>query len=215
MKTDRSQDKYNEIFQELKEEKMNWDFEEFMVQAEKKEVKNQHLPEKKSASLPKYYWLAASLVLLVSLGIYMKFSNKTAVQGRDLLVIEEIKKQKSDFTNENSFAAHQVNDSLKVDSLKDLPSVSNDEEVMDKILPKRGRLKKQLRPQYVQNTEKKSAPSQVAQTPDYESNYVIINGQRIENEEEAIDVARYSLQILSENVSKTVAHTDVLPSFTE
>ncbi len=215
MKTDRSQDKYSEIFQELKEEKMNWDFEEFMVQAEEKQFKNHKISEKKSASLPKYYWLAASLVLIISVGYYMKLSDKTGIENQDLLVKEQIEKQRSDFNHENNLASHQVNDSVKVDSLQDLPSVSNDEEVMNKILPKRGRLKKQVRPQYVQNTEKKSAPSHVAQIPNYESNYVIINGQRIENEEEAIDVARYSLQILSDNVSKTVAHTDVLPSFTE
>ena len=35
MKTDKSQDKYNEIFQELREEKMNWDFEDFLAEAEK------------------------------------------------------------------------------------------------------------------------------------------------------------------------------------
>ncbi|MCB4235854.1 hypothetical protein LDL59_14310 [Kaistella anthropi] len=35
MKTDKSQDKYNEIFQELREEKMNWDFEDFVAEAEK------------------------------------------------------------------------------------------------------------------------------------------------------------------------------------
>ena len=69
---------------------------------------------------------------------------------------------------------------------------------------------------YVQNNiPEKSAKKVSGNTAGYESNYVIINGQKIENEQEAIDLAKYSLQILSENVSKTVAHTDVLPNFNE
>ena len=40
MKTDKSQDKYNEIFQELREEKMNWDFEDFLAEAEKEKNLN-------------------------------------------------------------------------------------------------------------------------------------------------------------------------------
>ena len=53
-----------------------------------------------------------------------------------------------------------------------------------------------------------------SKTPKYESSYVIINGQKIENEQEAIDLTKYSFRILSENVSKTVAQTEVLNSFT-
>ena len=49
MKTDKSQDKYNEIFQELREEKMNWDFEDFLAEAEKTENPITEISEKKSA----------------------------------------------------------------------------------------------------------------------------------------------------------------------
>jgi hypothetical protein len=37
MSNDKFQDKYDEIFQNLKEEKMNWDFEDFLKKAEGKE----------------------------------------------------------------------------------------------------------------------------------------------------------------------------------
>ena len=61
MKTDKSQDKYSEIFQELREEKMNWDFEDFLAEAEKEEKEKPviKISEKKSASFPKFYWMAA------------------------------------------------------------------------------------------------------------------------------------------------------------
>lgn len=219
MKTDRSQDKYSEIFQELKEEQMNWDFEDFLAQTEKEEEKETQTPGvsgKSSASFPKIYLMAASLVLLVSLGVFYQFSNESSADEQNMIVQQEIQKQKESFDQENGFAM-QTKDSIKVsDSTQNSPSVSNDEAVMDKILPRRGRLKKQVRPHFAQHSNpKKSAPAQVATSTDYESNYVIINGQKIESEEEAIELAKYSFQILSQNVSKTVAHTDVLPDFNE
>ena len=88
------------------------------------------------------------------------------------------------------------------------------EDVIEKILPKRGRIKRQARPQFVDNsTPEKSATGKTAQNPEYQSNYVIINGQKIENEQEAIDLTKYSFRILSENVSKTVASTEAVNSF--
>lgn len=160
--------------------------------------------------------MAASLVLLVSLAVFFKVFNKNQIEEQDLLSKNEILKQKNDFGKGNEIVAVHAADSLKTvqDSLvTDSVSVSNDEEVMDKILPRRGRLKKPVRQFYVQNSEeKKSAPEKSA-TPEYQSNYVIINGQRIENEQEAIDLTKYSFRILSENVSKTVAQTEAIPTF--
>lgn len=220
MKTDKSQDKYSEIFQELREEKMNWDFEDFLAEAEKEEEKKPviKISEKKSASFPKFYWMAASVVLLVSVGLFFNNADESHAIDQNTIVQNEIIRQKEDFGKENQLVTLEQKDSLKTDSdtlPKDSVSVTKDYEVMNKILPKRGRLKRQTRTHYVQNTKpEKSAPASMAQNTDYESNYVIINGQKIENEQEAIDLAKYSFRILSENVTKTVAQTDVLQSFT-
>lgn len=220
MKTDKSQDKYSEIFQELREEKMNWDFEDFLAEAEKEEKEKPiiKISEKKSASFPKFYWMAASVVLLVSVGLFFNNADESDAIDQNTIVQNEIIRQKEDFGKENQLVTLEQKDSLKTDSdtlPKDSVSVTKDYEVMNKILPKRGRLKRQTRTHYVQNTKpEKSAPASMAQNTDYESNYVIINGQKIENEQEAIDLAKYSFRILSENVTKTVAQTDVLQSFT-
>ena len=218
MKTDKSQDKYNEIFQELKEEKMNWDFEDFLAEAEKTENPITEISEKKSASFPKFYWMAASVVLLVSMGVFYNVSTKNKIEEQNELVKNEILKQQNDFRKSNEIVAvNNTNDSLKTVSdslLTDSVSVSDSEDVIEKILPKRGRIKRQMRPQFVNNsTSEKSATGKIAQKPDYESNYVIINGQKIENEQEAIDLTKYSFRILSENVSKTVASTEAINSF--
>ncbi|MDN5578814.1 MAG: hypothetical protein L0G11_05650, partial [Chryseobacterium sp.] len=190
MKTDKSQDKYNEIFQELREEKMNWDFEDFLAEAEKEKNLTNKISEKKSASFPKFYWMAASVVLLVSMGVFYKISEQNKMDEQDQLVKNEILKQKNDFGKGNEIVAiNNAKDSLKTasDSLvTDSVSISNGEDVIEKILPKRGRIKRQARPQFVDNsTPEKSATGTTAQNPEYESNYVIINGQKIENEQEA------------------------------
>ena len=217
MKTDKSQDKYNEIFQELREEKMNWDFEDFLEEAEKEKNPTIEVSEKKSASFPKFYWMAASVVLLVSMGVFYKISDQNKMDEQDQLVKNEILKQKNDFGKDNETVAVHSNDSLNTasDSLvTDSVSIGTDEDLMDKILPKRGRIKRQTRPQFVDNsTPEKSATDKTAQNPEYKSNYVIINGQKIKNEQEAIDLTKYSFRILSENVSKTVASTEAVNSF--
>jgi len=217
MKTDKSQDKYNEIFQELKEEKMNWDFEDFLAEAEKTENPITEISEKKSASFPKFYWMAASVVLLVSMGVFYNVSNKNKMDEQSELVKNEILKQKNDFGKDNETVAVHSNDSLKTDSdslVTDSVSINYGDDVIEKILPKRGRIKRQTRPQFVDNsTPEKSATGTTAQNPEYKSNYVIINGQKIENEQEAIDLTKYSFRILSENVSKTVASTEAVNSF--
>ncbi len=208
--------KYDKIFNELKEEKMNWDFEDFLAKAEEKE---EIIPLNKKSSggtISKFYWMAASLVLLISAGVFFKFNQTKSIEDQDVFVKTEILKQKNDFGNGNEIVALQTNDSVKIvtDSLvSDSVSHKDAADMVEKILPKRGRIKRESRPQFVQNSPEKSAKKPAEKNTDYNSNYVIINGQRIENEQEAIDLTKFSFRILSENVSKTVASTEAMNSF--
>ena len=208
--------KYDKIFNELKEEKMNWDFEDFLAKAEEKE---EIIPLNKKSSggtISKFYWMAASLVLLISAGVFFKFNETKSIEDQDAFVKNEILKQKNDFGNGNEIVALQTNDSVKIvtDSLvSDSVSHKDAADMVEKILPKRGRIKRESRPQFVQNSPEKSAKKPAEKNTDYNSNYVIINGQRIENEQEAIDLTKFSFRILSENVSKTVASTEAMNSF--
>lgn len=214
MNTNDTDKKYKEIFDEIKEDKMNWDFEEFLAAAEKPEKTLPLPPQKSAPSLQKIFWMAASGAVLLSLGILFKTSSKTSVTEKDILVKNEISKQKDDFGNNNDLAIITTKDSVKVvsDSLvSDSVSIRDAADVVEQILPKRGRIRRQARPQYVHNsTSEKSAPEKKAKSVAYKSSYVIINGQKIENEQEAIDLTKYSFRVLSENVSKTVAQTDVI-----
>ncbi|MCQ4142032.1 hypothetical protein [Chryseobacterium sp. EO14] len=218
MSNDKFQDKYDEIFQNLKEEKMNWDFNDFLKKAEEKndEVQENITPivpidTKTKPSFPKWFWMAASVVLLLSVGLIFNYTHNSNVENQAQLVENQIKKQKDNFIEENSEHTEQVavnlpNDSVsgaKKDSVFHETPVA-EKDYLDEILPKRGRLKKERKPKYVYNSSKAS------DSTGYKDSYVIVNGKRIENVEEAINVTKYSFQIFANNVSEKLAKPTVV-----
>lgn len=218
MSNDKFQDKYEEIFQNLKEEKMNWDFNDFLKKTEEKndEVQESITPivpidTKTKPSFPKWFWMAASVVLLLSVGLIFNYTHNSNVENQAQLVENQIKKQKDNFIEENSEHTEQVavnlpNDSVsgaKKDSVFHETPVA-EKDYLDEILPKRGRLKKERKPKYVYNSSKAS------DSTGYKDSYVIVNGKRIENVEEAINVTKYSFQIFANNVSEKLAKPTVV-----
>ncbi len=218
MSNDKFQDKYDEIFQNLKEEKMNWDFNDFLKKTEEKndEVQENITPivpidTKTKPSFPKWFWMAASVVLLLSVGLIFNYTHNSNVENQAQLVENQIKKQKDNFIEENSEHTEQVTVSLPNDSVSgakkdsvfhEIPVAEKD--YLDEILPKRGRLKKERKPKYVYNSSKAS------DSTGYKDSYVIVNGKRIENVEEAINVTKYSFQIFANNVSEKLAKPTVV-----
>jgi hypothetical protein len=214
MKKDQLQDKYNEIFRDIKEEKMDWSFEDFLQTAEGAESEQNTIPlipleEKKKPSFPKWFWMAASVMLVFSIGFFLNNNNKDA-QDKEKLVKEEILKQKSGFIEENRDHQEQVavnhTDSIsgvKKDSVFQDNQVA-EKDVMDEILPKRGRLKKERKPRYVDNSSFPNKSLNDSATA-YNDSYVIVNGKRISSEKEALDVTRYSFMKLGNEFKKTVA----------
>ncbi|MCW1964515.1 hypothetical protein [Chryseobacterium viscerum] len=214
MKKDQLQDKYNEVFRDIKEEKMDWSFEDFLQTAEGAEPEQNTIPlipleEKKKPSFPKWFWMAASVMLVFSIGFFLNNNNKDA-QDKEKLVKEEILKQKSGFIEENRDHQEQVavnhTDSIsgvKKDSVFQDNQVA-EKDVMDEILPKRGRLKKERKPRYVDNSSFPNKSLNDSATA-YNDSYVIVNGKRISSEKEALDVTRYSFMKLGNEFKKTVA----------
>jgi hypothetical protein len=91
MSNDKFQDKYDEIFQNLKEEKMNWDFDDFLKKQEKKRMfrKMKHrlsIDTKTKPSFPKWFWMAASVVLLLSVGLIFNYNQNSNVENQAQLV---------------------------------------------------------------------------------------------------------------------------------
>ena len=154
------------------------------------------------------------------MGFFFKFLNNNSIDEQDNLVKNEILRQKEKFNQDTNLAVNEISDSLQIKSdsiISDSASTvdqRNETDITDQILPKRSRMKKQVRQHYAQTTnQKKSVKKQSAKTSEYESNYVIINGQKITSEKEAIDLTKYSFRIFSENVSKTIAQTEALNTF--
>lgn len=219
MKKDQLQDKYDEIFREIKEDKMEWSFDDFLQQTENAEPEENTSPviplgESKKPSFPKWFWMAASVMLVFGIGFFLKNNSGTGVQNKESLVKNEVLKQKSGFIEENNNHNEQVavnhTDSIsgaKKDSIFQENNVA-EKDVMDEILPKRGRLKKEKKPRYADNSSFKNNKSK--DSTGYENSYVIVNGKRIDNVEEAINVTKYSFQIFANNVSEKLAQPTVV-----
>lgn len=214
MNNDQYQDKYKEVLNDLKEEKMNWDFEDFLQKAEGNGNDNAEIIpiNKAKPSFPKCFWMAASLVLLFSLGLIFNFNQNADVENQAQLVANEIQKQKSDFIKENHEHQTQVavlsSDSIsgdKRDSIFQESSIA-EEDVLDKILSKKSRIKKETKPRYVSNTEIQN----VKDSTGYKDSYVIVNGKRIENMEEAINITKYSFQVVANKMNQALSQPKVM-----
>ncbi|WP_294216874.1 hypothetical protein [uncultured Chryseobacterium sp.] len=219
MSKDQFQDKYNEIFQSIKEEKMDWDFNDFLDKAEgKPQDDTQASPvipigTKTKPSFPKWFWMAAAVVLLAGTGFVINYFQQTDINDRAKLVEHQIKQQKNAFIEENNehqeqVAVNAVSDSVsgtKKDSVFQENSIAEND-VMDNILSKRGRLKKEKKPKFVHN----AAYTPAKDSTGYKDNYVIVNGKRIENVEEAINVTKYSFQVFANHVSEKLGQPEVV-----
>lgn len=215
MKKDQLQDKYDKVFQDIKEEKMDWSFEDFLQKAEGTEPEQSVTPiipleEKKKPSFPKWFWMAASVMLVFSIGLFLNNRDSGAgVLDQEKLVKDEVLRQKSSFIEENKDHEAQVavnhTDSIsgtKKDSIFQENPVA-EKDVLDEILPKRGRLKKERKPRYADNSSIGNKTSNDSTM--YNDSYVIVNGKRISSEKEAIDVTKYSFMKLGNEFKKTVA----------
>ncbi len=201
---------YKETLASLKEEQMNWDFADFLNTTEKETPLVPVTPKKK----PTWLWAAAGIVLLISFGLYISIEKQPDASHKDTLVQQEILKNKEQFFRENRLALQTADtavvrrDSIQADSTMTADEVDTDR-IMDQILPRRGRIRKESKPRYAHINNKENNSNQ----PEYHAGYVIINGQKVENEQEAIDLAKFSIRILSDKVAKTVAHTAAISDF--
>ncbi len=220
MEKDKTQDIYNEITNELKDEKMNWDFEDFLEKTKEEDKIIPLVSKTKGGSIPKTFWMAASVILLISVGIFFNYEKENATQ-QDSFTQNELVKSKENFELEpnSNLTSSIVADTIKVktEKVRTDSVLSTDQskeiDILEQIMPKRGRINRNSRQRYVEVSPTKKIKENTIQTLDYESNYVIINGQKIENEQEAIDLTKHSFRILSDNVYKTIAQTNLIHTF--
>ncbi|MHA6696491.1 hypothetical protein [Chryseobacterium sp. A301] len=219
MKKENYPQTYKDLLKDLKDDSLEWEFKDFIEEAQSAPKKELVVGNSRKRNSRPYFLVAASVTLLVALGVgyFMKSPSETKVQFADRQVKEAILSEKQSFELENQAQAKvekKQESHSTLDSIGKNRQASNaEQEVLNTILPTRGRLKKHGKVRYVQNEPKEVKTSEPKKSSsgvkeEYQDNYVIINGQKIENEAEAIDITKYSLRILSDKVSQTVAKAD-------
>ena len=196
MNKDKFQDKYNQIFQELKEEKMDWDFEDFLEKAEKNSADEKIVPiqKKGGGSNTQWFWMAASVALVFGLGMFFRntpeknnvepsiVSTNTSSMKKDVskpvvenvgtvsvtrkIDVEPAKKKKSRYRNNAQYLAKN---SVKHHH----KSAQNEEEIIE-----------------------------------YNPNFVIINGKPVATEEEAINYTKTALDMLGGNINSALENAE-------
>ena len=192
MNNDKFQDKYNQIFQELKEEKMDWDFEDFLEKAEKNSADEKIVPiqKKGGGSNTQWFWMAASVALLFGLGMF--FRNTPEKNNVEPSIVS---------TNTSS---------VKKDGSKSVVENVGTVSVTRKIDVEAAKKKKSRyrnNAQYLaKNSVKhhhKSAQNE-EEIIEYNPNFVIINGKPVATEEEAINYTKTALDMLGGNINSAL-----------
>ena len=193
MSNDKFQDKYNEIFQEIKEEKMDWNFEDFLQKTEENSSDEKIVPIQKGSGNTKWFWMAASVVVIFGLGMFFKINfEKPQVQPKIV----------------NNNVQHEVKPPISV--------VQNGDQVslIRKITVEPARKKKSRyknNAQYLaQNSTKNHHNSAKSddENIEYNPNFVIINGKPVATEEDAIKYTKSAIDLLGGNINSTLENAE-------
>lgn len=196
MNNDKFQDKYNQIFQELKEEKMDWDFEDFLEKAEKNSADEKIVPiqKKGGGSNTQWFWMAASVALLFGLGMF--FRNTPEKNNVEPSIVS---------TNTSS-----VKKDVSKPVVENVGTVSVTRKIdVEPAKKKKSRYRNNA--QYLaKNSVKhhhKSAQNE-EEIIEYNPNFVIINGKPVATEEEAINYTKTALDMLGGNINSALENAE-------
>lgn len=193
MNKDKFQDKYTEIFQEIKEEKMDWNFEDFLAQAEQKTESAKIVPLQKKSS-KQWLYIAASLVLIAGFGVILKnnFSEITTVKPT------EIAKANDSESDENQIITNNETIAKTDENTFPITRTVNTEPI------KRKKSKYKKSAQYLaQNSTKNHHNSAKSddENIEYNPSFVIINGKPVATEDEAIKYTKSAIDMLGGNIN--------------
>ncbi len=184
---------YQNIFRELKEEKMDWNFEDFLQKTEENSSDEKIVPIQKGSGNTKWFWMAASVVVIFGLGMFFKINfEKPQVQPKIV----------------NNNVQHEVKPPISV--------VQNGDQVslIRKITVEPARKKKSRyknNAQYLaQNSTKNHHNSAKSddENIEYNPNFVIINGKPVATEEDAIKYTKSAIDLLGGNINSTLENAE-------
>lgn len=191
---------YQNIFQELKEEKMDWNFEDFLKKTEEKPNETKRIPLKKGSGggSQKWYWMAASLVTLFGM---MMFFNPDITEP----TLKPIASN-----NRNPSQKPTQTKTTKITENHNINSNSNTIKVAENNVKPTKKINHEFRNEHQNIASQPSTnvknSTEILENPaeEYSADYVIVNGKKIYNEEEAIDITKDAFQLFASNVTKTI-----------
>ena len=191
---------YQNIFRELKEEKMDWNFEDFLKKTEEKPEETKVIPlqKKSGGGSQKWYWMAASLVTLFGM---MMFFNSDITEP----TLKPIASNES-----NSSEKPAQTNIIKPTENQDINNNSNTIKVAKNNVKPTKKINHEFRNEHQniasQPSKTVEKSTEILENPaeEYSADYVIVNGKKIYNEEEAIDITKEAFQLFASNVTKTI-----------
>lgn len=191
---------YQNIFRELKEEKMDWNFEDFLKKTEEKPEETKVIPlqKKSGGGSQKWYWMAASLFTLFGM---MMFFNPDITEPT-------LKPIASNGSNSSEKPA-QTN-IIKPTKNQDINNNSNIIKITKNNVKPTKKINHEFRNEHQniasQPSKTVEKSTEILENPaeEYSADYVIVNGKKIYNEEEAIDITKEAFQLFASNVTKTI-----------
>lgn len=196
-----------ESLQEEKTQKMNWDFEDFLVktQEETAVVPISKVEIQTSRTKTSWYWMVASFLAILGLGYFLLNNDSTQKPiPKEIVKNEKLPSmrnptqtiEKPEVIHEN--VAQNTPTKIKAQYKHRISAKQT------KMLAKNTKAKQQKteneivdQPMNIQDTE-------------YESSFVMINGKKIENEEAAIHITQNAFKMFAGNVSAGVQQTEIL-----
>lgn len=191
---------YQNIFRELKEEKMDWNFEDFLKKTEEKPEETKVIPlqKKSGGGSQKWYWMAASLVTFFGM---MMFFNPDITEPT-LKPIASNESNPSEKPTQTNIIKPTENQEINSNS-NTIKVAENNVKTIKKINHEFRNEHQNIASQPSKTVEKST---EILENPavEYSADYVIVNGKKIYNEEEAIDITKEAFQLFASNVTKTI-----------
>ena len=191
---------YQNIFRELKEEKMDWNFEDFLKKTEEKPEETKIIPLKKGSGggNQKWYWMAASLVTLFGMMMFFN-SDITEPTLKPIASNESNPSEKPAQTN-----IIKPTENQKINSNSNIIKITKNNVKPTKKINHEFRNEHQNIASQPSKTVENSTEILENPAEEYSADYVIVNGKKIYNEEEAIDITKEAFQLFASNVTKTI-----------
>ena len=187
-------DSFFETLKEEKEVKMELSFDDFMTKVEENQPKVIEKSKTKEFSLWKISGVAASILLVVGLFFFLNQTNKIEDHQEIVKTIEPNKKAVEVVKNKEEKIVKEP------DSAISEPSNIEIKHEVSQFVKVTKSIKQENKKSTIQPIEQEITKPESAE--EYSSDFVIVNGQPVENMEEAKALAYSTMKLFSKNVDQ-------------